>query len=132
MTKRFLPLMIILALFGLTACADAPIKYSSKKIPLCTNPGVRKAGGVPYQLQASDTCVVAIRPFDVSGWIEAPLNSHRVRGVKTVQLGCKPLSVPADNCDTCGLPGHSNTLMMKFDVSVCSDAIATQKVTLAV
>ena len=128
----FLMLIAIAAALALPACASYPEKYSSKKIPLCGQSFRDKTGGVPYNREASDSCVSAMSPFDVSAWIEAPMNSHRRRSIPTVQLGCKPISVPADNCDTCGLQGHSNTLMMNFDPSVFDGDVTVQKATLAV
>jgi|GEM_PF-2018605 len=130
MIRRVLPILLFAALFSLLACAD-PVKYSNRKVPLCENP-TASLKMVPYTRISESNCAAAIAPFDTAVWIEAPFNSHKSRGRKTVELGCKPLTAATDNCIDCEMPGHANTLMLNFDPSVYHEDITVQKAVLAV
>ena len=130
MIKRLFPILFFVVIFALGACAE-PRKYSSRKLPPCASPNV-SLQGVPYPKTDPNTCAVAISPFDISVWVEAPYNSHKVRSLQTVDLGCKPLSALTDECQYCGPPGHSNTLMMNFDPSVYPEDLTVRRAVLAV
>ncbi|MDR1045792.1 MAG: hypothetical protein LBP33_11875 [Candidatus Adiutrix sp.] len=130
MIKRVIPVLFLALIVSAAACAD-PLKQSGRKISPCLSP-TTKLRIVPYPREDPNTCAVAVAPFDLGVWTEAPMNSHMIRGGKRIQLGCKPLSAPADNCDTCGLPGHSNTLVMNFDPSVYPEDLTVRRAVLAV
>lgn len=85
-----------------------------------------------YSPAAADSCKVAIAPFDMRAWVEAPLNSHSLRGMKTLVLGCSELTPDAENCSYGGPPGRSTTLQTNFDLAVYPDAARVQKAVLAV
>ena len=129
MMKPILP-TLALAL-ALTGCAAAPDKYASRKVAVCENPGT-SLKGVPYTRASASACAVAIAPFDLRAWHEAPYNSHPVRGLKTVELGCSPLTPEGDDCDYSGTPGFSRTLIMNFDPSVYPDGARIRRAILAV
>ncbi|MDR0881805.1 MAG: hypothetical protein LBP55_04605 [Candidatus Adiutrix sp.] len=133
MIKRFTPIILLAVILGLglAGCAGEPATYSSRKVNICKNP-TSKLRQVPYTREDKSDCAVAIAPFDVSVWNEAPLNSHKTRSVPTVDLGCLPLSPATDNCSTCGLPGHANTLMLNFDPSVYPEDMKFRRAVLAV
>jgi hypothetical protein len=116
---------------ALAACGAVPAKHQSRKISLCSDPG-SSLEGVPYKRSSKDTCAVAVIPFDVGIWHEAPLNSHKIRGENIVRLGCRPLTPEADDCEYTGLPGHSQTLMLNFDPSVYPEGAAVRRAVLAV
>ncbi|MGL4208353.1 MAG: hypothetical protein ACRCTY_03095, partial [Candidatus Adiutrix sp.] len=78
------------------------------------------------------TCTGTITPFDVAVWREAPYNSRKVRGLKTVALGCVPLTSETDSPTYYGLPGHSNSLMLNFDMTIFPDDLMVKKAVLAV
>jgi hypothetical protein len=129
MIMRILP--VLLLALALTSCTGVyPQKYSSRKISICQTPSTA-LDGVPYTRLSKDNCAAAIAPFDLSVWIEAPLNSHKVRGLDTVELGCKPLTPEAENCPYSGVPGKSNTLIVNFDPSVYPEGASVQKAVLA-
>lgn len=130
MIRRVLPILLFAVIFSLAACAD-PVKYTSRKAPLCGKPSAA-VKGVPYSRLSESNCAVAIVPFDTAVWIEAPFNSHKSRGRKTIDLGCKPLTPATDNCIDCEMPGHANTLMVNFDPSVYHDDISVKRAILAV
>ena len=126
--KRIFPVLIIAAFLAVAGCAE-PVKYTNKKVPLCLGTST-KLGGIPYT--TSGACAVAIHPFDVGIWNEAPLNSHMARGARTAQVGCKPLTAGAVGCVDCTTPGHSNTLMVNFDPTAYNEDITVIKAVLAV
>ena len=121
--------ILILALAG--CGGTVPAKHQSRKISNCVDPG-SSLKGVPYTRVSKDACAVAVIPFDVGIWHEAPFNSRKVRGEDTVKLGCRPLTPEADNCEYTGLPGHSRTLMMNFDPSVYPEGATVRRAVLAV
>jgi hypothetical protein len=88
--------------------------------------------GQVYQAAAPDTCKVAMLPFDLMAWIEAPLNSHSQRGLSNVILGCANLTPEAANCQYQGVLGHSAAVQMNFDTSRYSDRSIVQRAALAV
>ncbi len=128
--KSAFSLLLLAALLALGACAD-PVKYTSRKVAPCASPKTALLGA-PYARLSESSCAVAIAPFDLAVWNEAPYNSHKVRGMDNIDLGCKPLSPSTDNCTYCGLPGHSNTLMINFDPSVYSEDLNMGRAMLAV
>jgi hypothetical protein len=75
---------------------------------------------------------VAILPADLSSWLEAPLNSHRTRGLSRMVLGCANLTPDAQDCDYTGLPGHSTTAIINYDLSRYPDTAIVKKAVLAV
>lgn len=128
MMKRIFPILMLVVLFAAVGCAE-PDKYTNRKFPICKGPTTRLQG-IPYS--TSGSCAVALRPFDVGIWYEAPLNSHMTRGVQTAQLGCKPLTAGAGGCVDCVTPGHSNTLMTTFDPTAYNEDVTVIKAVLAV
>jgi hypothetical protein len=88
--------------------------------------------GVPYAAARVDSCKVALEPFDMGAWVEAPLNSHKAKGLNTVVLGCANLTPSAAGCEYGGLLGHSVTLTMNFDMAKYPDTAVVQKAVLAV
>jgi hypothetical protein len=73
-----------------------------------------------------------MEPFDMGAWLEAPLNSHKVKGLRNVILGCANLTPSAETCDYGGLLGHSVTLTMNFDMANYPELAMVQKAVLAV
>lgn len=129
MIKRIFPILIIVAAIALIGCAE-PAKYNPKQAPICKGSAFSRLKGVPYA--GGGGCAVAIAPFDVGIWYEAPMNSHMTRGLKTAQIGCKPMSAATAGCVDCTTPGHSNTLMVNFDPTVYNDDITVSRAVLAV
>jgi hypothetical protein len=74
---------------------------------------------------------VAILPADLSGWIEAPLNSHRVRGLQRLVLGCANLTPDSGGCEYGGLLGHSATAIANFDLARYPDTALVKRAVLA-
>lgn len=133
MLKRLLPLMILISL--LTSACGAPPKENPRRQPVCSRSGSFgqvSLGGVPYTRWDRAACARAIEPFDVAIWLETPYNSRKIRGGTTAQLGCKPLTAAADNCDTCGIQGQSTSALLNFDPSVFPDDAEVRRVVLAV
>jgi len=122
--------ILVLALAG--CAAGVPEKYQSRKIAPCGKTAATSFKGVPYQRASREACAVAVAPFDAGAWHEAPYNSHKIRGLKTVRLGCQPLTPEADDCGYSGLPGHSQTLMLNFDPSVYPEGAMVRRAVLAV
>jgi hypothetical protein len=91
-----------------------------------------KGLGSVYHAARADSCKVALEPFDMGAWIEAPLNSHKTKGLRSVVLGCANLTPSAESCDYSGLPGHSVTLTMNFDMATYPDLAVVQRAVLAV
>jgi hypothetical protein len=52
--------------------------------------------------------------------------------MQTVLLGCANLTPDAANCEYSGVPGHSTTVQMNFDLSRYPDVAIVQKAVLAV
>jgi hypothetical protein len=128
MMKCILPaLILILTLAG----CGAPEKYSARKVAVCESPGT-SLKGVPYTRGSASACAVAIAPFDLGVWQEAPYNSHKVRGLKTVDLGCSALIPEAEDCGYAGPPGQSKTLLLSFDPSVYPEGGRVNRAILAV
>ena len=124
-------LILVLAL-ALAGCgATVPQKYQSRKVARCDFPRSSLLE-VPYNRVSKTACAVAVAPFDLGFWHEAPYNSHKIRGQKTVTLGCRPLTPNADGCDYSGLPGSSRTMMLNFDPSVYPEDAAVRRAVLAV
>ena len=127
--KLILPALIfVLALAG---CSAVPEKYSTSKVAPCVSPATNLKG-VPYTRGSNSACAVAVAPFDLGVWHEAPYNSRKIRGLDTVDLGCAPLTPAADSCSYCGLPGFSRTLLMNFDASVYPEGARVRRAVLAV
>lgn len=134
MKNKLLPVLIFAAIFSLAACAY-PAKHSIRKLPLCSAPSdtpVVALGSVPYTKADPFACAVSINSVDVAVWNEAAFNSRKVRGLATTELGCKPLTAETDNCSYCGPTGHSNTLMVNFDVTSLNEDISLRRAYLAV
>jgi hypothetical protein len=85
-----------------------------------------------YQAAATDSCKVAVLPFDLLAWIEAPLNSHSQRGLRSVMLGCANLTPSAADCQYQGVLGNSAAVQMNFDLARYSDRSIVQRAALAV
>jgi hypothetical protein len=119
--------VLVLVLAG---CSAVPNKYQSRKIAPCAKPALTSLKGVPYQRGSKEACAVAVAPFDAGAWHEAPYNSHKIRGRKTVELGCQPLTLEAGGYS--GLPGNSQTLMLNFDASVYPERSVVRRAVLAV
>ncbi|MDR2725063.1 MAG: hypothetical protein LBC90_03145 [Candidatus Adiutrix sp.] len=122
-------LILVLALAG--CGGNVPAKYQSRKVPLCDNPRASLMD-VPFTRESKSACAVAVAPFDLGIWHEAPYNSHKVRGAQTVKLGCQPLFPGADDCDYTGPPGNSQSLLMQFDPSVYPERAQVRRAVLAV
>jgi hypothetical protein len=75
---------------------------------------------------------VALAPFDIGLWHEAPYNSRLIRGQNKVKLGCQPLTPEADDGYYSGLPGSSRSAVMNFDPSVYPEGSRVQRAVLAV
>ena len=123
MMKRVLFLTLVASLTISTMVACTPQKYTPKSIKPCSQSGISglldiPRGGVPYTPMTPNNCVAAISPFDLSIWHESPMAAYKVRGDRTAELGCRSLTDAVDNCDNCGVPGSSNSLLMNFDPSV--------------
>ncbi|UQZ91030.1 hypothetical protein C4J81_18125 [Deltaproteobacteria bacterium Smac51] len=133
MFKRILPLMILASLVAASGCG-APAKVTTPLQPVCSSGTFSKTslGGVPYNRLDKAACARAIEPFDISIWIESPYNSRKMRGRNQVLLGCKPLTSTVDDCDYCGIPGHSATAMLNFDPTGFPDDAQVRRVVLAV
>lgn len=132
MFKYLLPLLIAISLAG--GCG-APAKTGWDRQPVCSRVGsygLSDVDGTPYAKEDKGACARAARPFDVAVWLEAPYNSHKVRGRGSIALGCKPISARADNCDACGLPGQSASAVLNFDPTVFPEDAMVRRVTLAV
>ncbi|MCL2029854.1 MAG: hypothetical protein FWG97_05520 [Deltaproteobacteria bacterium] len=122
-------LILVLTLAG---CAPTvPPKHQSRKIALCKEPGV-SLKGVPYTRVSRNNCAVALAPFDLGLWHEAPYNSRMIRGQETVKLGCQPLTPADSDSYYSGLPGSSRTVMMNFDPSVYPEGAKVHRAVLAV
>lgn len=130
MIRRFLPILLLAVILTMVACA-APVKYTNRKVPLCTSPATILMG-VPYPRASESACAVAIAPFDTSVWYESALNSHKSRSQDSIELGCKPLTPAMDNCIDCGPTGHANSLMLNFDPTVYHEGISVRRAVLAV
>ena len=118
-----------------TGCSpvSAPITaYRTFKV--CEGRYVNDLGPVrgAYREARPDSCKVSLEPFDMGAWVEAPLNSHKTTGLRTVVLGCANLTPSAEGCDYGGLLGHSVTLNMNFDMARYPDTAIVQKAVLAV
>jgi hypothetical protein len=125
--------MAIALSFLLSACGPPAMK-SAKKIAVCegkprTNIGSLRSIYSPY---ASNTCKEAILPFDLSAWVEAPLNSHRQRGLSSMVLGCTNLTPDAADCAYGGNLGHASTAHINYDLTRFPDTAIVQKAVLAI
>jgi hypothetical protein len=88
--------------------------------------------GGAYRPARADSCKQSLEPFDMGAWIEAPLNSHKTKGLRTIVMGCSNLTPSAEDCDYGGILGHSVTLTMNFDMAVYPENARVQKAVLAV
>lgn len=131
MLKHLMPILLLAVFCTLPACGE-PLKYTSRKVPACVGEPAVRTRGVPYKAADKNACVTAVAPFDLAVWNEAPMNSRKIRGVQEISLGCRPLTAEVDNCDYCGVPGHSNTLMVNFDPSAFQDDTVVRRAVLAV
>jgi len=122
-------LILILTLAG--CGVNVPPKYQGAKVATCEIPRTSLLD-VPYTRDSKSACAVAVAPYDLSIWHEAPYNSHKIRGAKTVKLGCQPLTPGADNCDYTGPLGNSQTLMMQFDPTTYPERARVRRAVLAV
>ena len=121
--KRVLFLTLVASLTIIIMVSCSPQKYTPKSIKPCSEGGSSglldiSRGGVPYTTMSPNNCVSAISPFDLSVWHESAMASYKVRGDKTVELGCRTLTAAVDNCDYCGVTGSSNSLLMNFNPEV--------------
>jgi hypothetical protein len=87
-------------------------------------------GGV-YAPVAQPSCQVAILPDDLSSWIEAPMNSHRIRGMRQVVLGCANLTPEAESCDYGGQLGRSVSSIINYDLTRYPEAAIVKRAVLA-
>ncbi|MDR1297509.1 MAG: hypothetical protein LBO05_09085 [Deltaproteobacteria bacterium] len=85
-----------------------------------------------YRAAATNSCKVAVLPFDMGAWIEAPLNSRKAKGLRTVVLGCSNLTPDAADCAYGGPLGHSVTLQLNYNAAVYPDTARVQRAVLAV
>jgi hypothetical protein len=85
-----------------------------------------------YPAAVINSCKQAILPYDLGAWIEAPLNSHKSRGLRTVVMGCANLTPDAADCSYGGQLGHSVTVQANFDLAMYPDRALVQKAMLAV
>jgi hypothetical protein len=134
MKAYFIPALMAIALsFLLSACGPPSLKPISK-IAVCEGKPRNNIGQLRgiYPEYASNTCKEALLPFDLSAWIEAPLNSHRQRGLNTLVLGCANLTPNSADCSYGGNLGHSSTLHLNYDMTRFPDTALVQKATLAV
>jgi hypothetical protein len=67
----------------------------------------------------------------VAAWVEAPIVSYKERGLNTMVLGCANLVPDASGCDYTGLPGHSATLEMNFNLAAYPATARVQRAVLA-
>jgi hypothetical protein len=122
-------------LSALAACgpAQAPVT-PLKGIAVCEGRNRSNLLGLGrvYNAASLNSCKEAILPFDLGAWIEAPLNSHKAKGLRSVILGCANLTGNAADCDYGGPQGHSVTVQMSFDLSLYPDLARVQKAALAV
>jgi hypothetical protein len=119
-------------LFGACSPISAP-NTPLKSFALCQGKYFSELQGLNdvYRQARPDSCKQAIEPFDMGAWIEAPLNSHKAKGLSTVVLGCANLTPTAESCDYGGLLGHSVTLTLNFDLTTYPDVASVQKAVLA-
>ena len=123
-------LLMAAALLLMAGCGE-PLKYANPKVGLCGRP-TASLGGVPYARSDPNACAVAVRPFDVAVWTEAAYNSHKIRGRKTAELGCQPLTPSVDNCAYCGPTGHATSMMVNFDATLYQGDVVVRRAVLAV
>ena len=133
MRANIVPALAAIALsILLTGCATGHRARTTPEIAPCVSPRVNLLGlGNVYSPVAGNTCQVAVLPSDLSSWLEAPLNSHRIRGLARVVLGCANLTPDAEGCDYGGLPGHSSTAILNFDLSRYPEAAIVKRAVLA-
>jgi hypothetical protein len=125
-------MLTALAALALSACANVPAKVDGERFAPCGASLISvRTGSLPYAKTADSSCVQTILPFDLSVWREAPNNSRKVRGLPTVTLGCLPLTAEAGDGGYAAL-GHSNTMLMNFDVTAYPDDALVRKAVLAV
>lgn len=129
--KKIILLTLVTGLVTVALLGCGNPKYRLKSIGLCEMPR-SSLQEIPYTNISQANCVVAIRPFDLSLWHQAPMNSYKRRGARTAELGCQPLTPAVDNCSYCGPAGFSTTLMINFDPTVYASASQVQRAVLAV
>jgi hypothetical protein len=134
MRAYIVPALAMLALaLAAQACSGGFFPYrETGALAPCERPRADLKGlnGVYHPVSPSN-CQVAILPTDLSAWIEAPLNSHRLRGLKRVILGCANLTAEAADCEYGGLLGHAVTAMFNYDLSKYPERARVQRAVLA-
>ena len=133
MRSFILTALAAIALSLLTlACVPGHDAGTTFAIAPCARPRASLSGlGGVYVPVAQPSCQVAITPTDLSGWIEAPLNSHRIRGLSRVVLGCANLTPDAESCDYGGLLGHSVTAIANYDLTRYPETAIVKRAVLA-
>jgi hypothetical protein len=134
MKSFFMPALAAVLLSVLLSACAAPPPMKRQMIPACEGSPRSQLLGLQgdYVPAAANSCKVAIEPFDVSAWIEAPLNSARRRGLNTLALGCANLTPSSADCSYGGPLGHAATLQMNFDLARYPDTALVQRAVLAV
>jgi hypothetical protein len=84
-----------------------------------------------YRPLRADSCKEGLLPFDMGAWVEAPLNSHKAKGLRTLILGCANLTPDSADCSYGGPLGHSVTLQTNFNMSAYPDVAIVQRAVLA-
>ncbi|MDR2140918.1 MAG: hypothetical protein LBR11_03885 [Deltaproteobacteria bacterium] len=133
--KAYLSLILgaLLSLTLLSACGP-PLIYKQPVFPVCEGRYRANLGPISslYSAATNPSCKQYIQPKDVSAWLESPLNSHRLRGINTIVLGCANLTTAAESCEYGGPESHSTTLGMVFDFTRYNERSRVRKAVLAI
>jgi hypothetical protein len=125
--KANLPTLMIAAAcllaLGLAAssCAD-PLSGTRlprlEKFPVCSGRGsssISRLNNRSFTRTDPKSCVKSLDPFDLSAWVEAPMNPYTQRGLQKVVLGCANLVPESAGCQYSGLQGHAATMHASFN-----------------
>ncbi|MDR1394671.1 MAG: hypothetical protein LBK52_00680 [Deltaproteobacteria bacterium] len=134
MKNFLLPVSAAFFLFFLAAACGPPRIYKQPVFPVCE--GRTRVAEGPISSQyiplAASNCRQYMLSKDVSAWVEAPLNSHRQRGLNTMVLGCANLTARAETCEYGGPLGHASTMETVFDFTRYPDTARVRRAVLAV
>jgi hypothetical protein len=129
----FLTLVALASLVLLSACGP-PIIYKQLTYPVCEGRYHTSYGplGSIYTPAVQPSCRQYSNARDSSGWLEATINSHRLRGLSTLVLGCANLTQQTESCEYGGPEGHAATLDLVFDFTRYDEKIRVRRVVLAI
>ncbi|MDR1313677.1 MAG: hypothetical protein LBQ12_08265 [Deltaproteobacteria bacterium] len=124
--------------FALSGCAGSLIPSAAntqyKKYAPCmggSSTHISRLPGARFPATGARSCVQSLDPFDLAAWVEAPIVSYKERGLATMALGCANLVPDGAGCEYGGLPGHSATMQMNFNMGTYPATARVQKAALA-